>query len=317
MLYILMGGGNFIIKSLLLLSHTAVNLYVMITGYFLIEKIDFRWKGFANVWCITLFYSILFLLVFAVFQLNSLSIPVVVKSLLPVTTNQYWFITTYLALLLLAPYISKLASGFNKRQYAILVAVMFLLSFEYPFGRLFAGNGFTLFWFVFLYLFAGYIRLFSLPDWIVKYRYVLLMLFFCILLVPVLLTDARVLNLRRLSHLLDNGYNGFVCFLSFVIFICFLKADMKGVIWERLASISVYTFGVYVIHENVIFRTFLWDSLKNVTSSIYGYLFLALISFVVMLLVDYFRRKLFEVLSVETMTSKLYTIVCSTINKRA
>lgn len=289
----------------------------MITGYFLIEKVDFRWKGFANVWCITLFYSILFLLVFAVFRLNSLSILVVVKSLLPVTTNQYWFITTYLALLLLAPYITKLASGFNKRQYAILVAVMFLLSFEYPFGRLFAGNGFTLFWFVFLYLFAGYIRLFSLPDWIVKYRYMLLMLLFCILLVPVLLTDARVLNLRSLSHLLDNGYNGFVCFLSFVIFICFLKADMKGVIWERLASISVYTFGVYVIHENVIFRTFLWDSLKNVTPSIYGYLFLASISFVVMLLVDYFRRKLFEVLSVEKMTSKLYTIICSTINKRA
>lgn len=289
----------------------------MITGYFLIEKTDFRWKGFVNVWCITLFYSILSLLAFAIFQPVSLSFPNIVKSLLPVTTSQYWFITTYLALLLLAPYLSKLVSGLNKRQYAALIAILFVLSFEYPFGRLFAGNGFTLFWFVFLYLFAGYMRSFSLPEWIIKYRYVLLTLFFCVLLVPVLLTDANVLNLRTLSHLLDNGYNGFVCFLSFIFFICFLNADMKGVVWERIASFAVYTFGVYVIHENILFRTFLWDSLKSMSSSIFGYIFLASISFVVMLFVDYFRQKLFKVLSVETMTSRLYTIICSTVNKRA
>ena len=311
------GGGNFIIKSLLLLSHTAVNLYVMITGYFLIEKTDFRWKGFANVWCITLFYSFLFLLAFAFFQPASLSVPIIVKSLLPVITNQYWFITTYLALLLLAPYLSKLVSVFNKQQYVTLVVIMFVLSFEYPFGRLFAGNGFTLFWFVFLYLFAGYIRLYSFPDWIVKYRFGLLLFFFSILLVPVLLADAGMLKLRGLCHLLDNGYNGFVSFFSFAIFICFVKADLRGRVWERIASVAVYTFGVYVIHENILFRPFLWDILKKVTSSIYGYLFLASISFVVLLLVDYFRRKLFELMSVETMTRKLYTIICSAINKRA
>ena len=309
------GGGNFFIKSLLLLSHTAVNLYVMITGYFLIEKTDFRWKGFANVWLITLFYCIFFLLAFAIFQPSVLSVPVIVKSLLPVTTNQYWFITTYMALLLLAPYISRLVSGFNKRQYTTFVAIMLILSFEYPFGRLFAGNGFTLFWFVFLYLFAGYIRLYSLPDWIIKYRYELLLLCICFLMVPILITDAGILNLRRFSHLLDNGYNGFVSFLSFIIFICFVNSNMKGVIWEKIAAVAVYTFGVYVIHENILFRSFLWDSLKSITSSVYGYLLHASLFFVVALFVDYIRRKLFEIMSIDAMTNKLYTIISSKISK--
>lgn len=298
------GGGNLLLKAILLLSHTAVNLYVMITGYFMIEKTSFRTKGFVRVWITTLFYSLLFLLLFALFSPHSLSLTSAIKSVFPVITNQYWFITTYLALLLLAPFLSKLVSVLPKRSFMALVFVMFVLSFEYPFGRIFADNGFTLFWFIFLFLFAGYIKLYSLPGIINKYRWPLVVLTFFVLLLPVIVTDLGLYNTRSLSHFLDHGYNGFVCILSFLIFVCFTQAEMNGKFWISIGKAGAYTLGIYIIHENILFKGFIWKYINSLSSSIYVYLLLTVIFFCLAMFIDWFRGAVFKWLNVDGVIEK-------------
>ena len=51
-------------EPLYIISGVSVNCFVMITGYFLIEKMVFRLKGVLNIWIQTFFYSVLFLIAF-------------------------------------------------------------------------------------------------------------------------------------------------------------------------------------------------------------------------------------------------------------
>lgn len=51
-------------EALYIISVIGVDCFVMITGYFLIDRLSFRWKGMMNVWLQTFLYgSIVSLLV--------------------------------------------------------------------------------------------------------------------------------------------------------------------------------------------------------------------------------------------------------------
>ena len=80
----LFGGGNYVsLEALYVISCVAVNCFVMISGYFLIDKMSYRWKGILNVWLETFFYSVSFLV--ASFGLNgSVSLTSVLHSILPI-----------------------------------------------------------------------------------------------------------------------------------------------------------------------------------------------------------------------------------------
>lgn len=86
----------------------------MISGYFLIEKTSYRWKGIVNVWIETFFYSVLFLFA-AWYQDGYISITDIIHHIFPIWGQQYWFVTFYFGMMLLAPLIAKLVVALNER----------------------------------------------------------------------------------------------------------------------------------------------------------------------------------------------------------
>ena len=88
------------------------------------------------------------------------------NDLLPVSFSSYWFITMYLGLIAIAPFLSLIAKNVNNnKQYRWLLVILFVMTFEYPFGRHFSGTH-SLGLFVFLYLLSGYFRLYGIPSWL-------------------------------------------------------------------------------------------------------------------------------------------------------
>ena len=66
------------IQYLSILTSTAVNCYVLISGYFLIDSTSFRWSKIFSLWIETFFYSILsyvLLIIFSDSTSFSMSIP--------------------------------------------------------------------------------------------------------------------------------------------------------------------------------------------------------------------------------------------------
>ena len=80
----------------------SVNLYVLITGYFMpgstrsTGKVFSLWKS-AVVWGVLILGLALFL------DAGAISPKDLIRAFLPISTRQYWFLTVYVALYLLSP----------------------------------------------------------------------------------------------------------------------------------------------------------------------------------------------------------------------
>lgn len=119
------------IQYLSILTATAVNCYVLISGYFLIDSTGFRWSKIFSLWIETFFYSILCYVLLIIFSdSTSFSIKDFVKSSMPIMFNAqnncYWFIAQYLALYMLYPFINCLLKNIDKKQHQTLIFILLL-----------------------------------------------------------------------------------------------------------------------------------------------------------------------------------------------
>lgn len=152
--------ANYALCRLLIhITAVAVNCYVLITGYFMINT-NFKWMKLVKLWVQVLFYSVGIYLICVACRTEEFSWKYTLCSLIPVRGHEYWFITMYFALIALAPFLSLLANALTKRAYAILLLILFIINIDINglfYGEIYS-NGYSLWWFLFLFLTAGFIR---------------------------------------------------------------------------------------------------------------------------------------------------------------
>lgn len=110
----------------------AVNCYVLISGYFLVKAKNFHWSKVGALWAHTAFYALLFTLA-AIVYTGKWNLAGIVHSLLPIRYTMYWFVTAYMGMYILSPYLSRLACHLEKNEYKkflmILTGLFVLYSF--------------------------------------------------------------------------------------------------------------------------------------------------------------------------------------------
>lgn len=144
-----------------------VNCFVLISGYFLSDKkfsVKSLVKHLVEVW----FYSFFILLFTIIMKPEIINGTVVIKSLLPIITAQYWFISVYIELYMIFPFLNILTMKLTKKQYEYLIlissfflSVCCIIPIADP-GT--ANNGYSLIWFINLYFIGAYIRKFVNID---------------------------------------------------------------------------------------------------------------------------------------------------------
>ena len=294
-------GGQ---ELLWIVASISVDCYVLITGYFLADRITFRWKGTLNVWLQTVFYTVVFTVVFA-FQNNSISIGDIVKAISPIYSKTYWFVTQYVGMMLVAPFLSLLLKTLSKRQYLILLTVGVLMCLQFLYGPIFAGT-MSLPWFIYLYITAGYIKMYGVPAFIDKHAgkifWTLVFLFFF----AVTCFNGIRLYYGAPFKLMSSANDGLMYFLSVCAFIAFRNMNISSnIILCLIAQMAPYTFGVYLIHENPLLRQMgLWKFLIpdsfSIPMPLHCFL-VALSLFMLCCAIDFLRTLLFKSLKVNTM----------------
>lgn len=98
------------INVIICFGQVGVAIFFSITGYFLYNSKNLHWKRIFKIARPTWFYSFSFLLFAIIFtpSLVNFSFPLnqlTVHSILPIITNAYWFISTYISLYLILPYL--------------------------------------------------------------------------------------------------------------------------------------------------------------------------------------------------------------------
>lgn len=291
-------------EPLYIISGVSVNCFVMITGYFLIEKMDFRWKGALNIWIQTFFYSVLFLIVFYLGGSELVNRESIAASFFPVYNKSYWFVTTYMGLVVIAPFLAKMAQSLSKHQYQLMLIILFILSFEYLYGKIYSGAR-SILWFSFLFLIAGYIKLYQLPSFIVNNRGKIISLLLFIMFV-----FGSLINLYHgsLFQLISTNYHGGLFFLSFSVFVYFVFAESPNKFFRVLAAVSPYTFGVYLIHSNMFIQYYIWEL---VVPDYFDYpvifycLFTSMLIFGLCSIIDLMRFRFFSVLHINNRITHL------------
>lgn len=300
----LQGGVNFLtLNALYILSCVAVNCFVMISGYFLIERNTWRWKGIMKTWIETLFYSVVFM-VASILVGGEVSVSEVVRSFLPVLGDKYWFMTYYIGLMLLAPLISRAAHGLNARQLYWVLIVLFVMNFQYLYGKVYGGFS-TLMWFSFLFLTGGYVRKYKVPQWVIYHKGTLLLGIWGMLTLA-----ALIININRggQTTLMSTSYHGPVFFLSFLVFVFFAMSTLSGKWVDAICRIAPYTLAVYLIHANGFWNGLLWEWLipNSFGAPIILYcLFSCFLIFMVCVIIDLLREKLFEFFGIKNFIERI------------
>jgi surface polysaccharide O-acyltransferase-like enzyme len=243
----------------------AVNCYVLISGYFLVES---AWKPgrVVSLLCQILFYSLLIpvvLMVFGLIPAGSVRPYQWVEFVFPVNSEQYWFATAYLLMYLFAPF---LAAGIRQMEQKQLLMVLGLLLFFECAVKSFVpmvfatdNSGYDFGWFLCLFVTAGYIRRFGFP-WLEKKSHAVLLYVLTSLAawVGYLLCERLVSRFAFLGTYKESiySYNHILCLLGAVsLFYVFKNCTIReGKATEWICRLSPYTFGVYLLHEHVLVR---------------------------------------------------------------
>lgn len=307
---------------LVFLSSVAVNCYVLISGYFLCEK-RFKLHRVFNTYTQTWFYSVLTFVVLVLIHGIEFKKGQLLKSLLPLSFNNYWFVTNYILLLFVAPIINIAINHMDKKQMKLSLFVLvgifcvfntILTPLAVPFD---GSGGFSLVWFIVLYFTGAYIK--RLGN--LKYKprvYVFIYLgitFLCVGLHYI----CDWFDFSLIDTVLQN-YNSVLIYVGSVcLFLAFLKLNLKeNVFGKIILFIAPLSFVAYLIHESLGLKVYLWEIVNLDTVSVNGVSFIGFtITFVVGLfllcaLIEFVRKAIFSLLRID----ELIKIVSEKIDKR-
>ncbi|WCG36005.1 acyltransferase family protein [Companilactobacillus farciminis] len=243
-----------------------VDLFVLIMGYFLIDS-NFKIKKVFQLETQILTYSIGISIVFVLLKYVNISMSAVIKTIFPVITNSYWFVTSYIIIYMIFPIINKIIKSLNKRSNVkILITLIILLFFLPTFFNLKVGVS-NIGTFLTMYYMGAMIKIYSSKYNIGKMGYRLLLgnLTFSIIgfaslnLAGILFNIEQFLN--KSTHFFDDN-SVFMLGIAVGLFLIFLnKKEFSNKYINFIASLS---FGVYLIHDNFLMRPILWNNIFHV-----------------------------------------------------
>lgn len=253
------------------ICYISVNCYILISGYFLVDS-HFKLKKFLNLIIQVFFYSILIYILLCLLGAIRFSPLSLLKAFTPTLSGEYWFVTVYVGMYILCPFINILIHNMNQKQHMYCIILSVALFSIHPSLLFYSqglnfGGGTGIVWFLVLYLIAAYIKKYHKPNFRPR-SYIILYIIFSAL-VPISKftlelcskqTNINISNNGILSKLINNIYqynSFFVLCGSVLIFLVFLNIK-NDFLSKKILYVSPLCFGIYLIHDNNNIRPLLW-----------------------------------------------------------
>lgn len=239
------------------LSRVAVNTFFLITGYFAFKNQGNIRHGVRNSICKTITLDIKMivygLILYSFFLISghiNFDLLKFTTNFFPLLTNRYWFITTYICLILLLPFISNIKQ-YDDKTFLILISFFVFIDGILPLFGFSSTKGIE-------YCTFHAITMAVLGIGISKFEQILIKVPVAIWLVLYLLTIFVAVGLN-VMHLFDSvsfsEYNSIfviissVSFFIFMIFFCERKIST-----QFFSKISPYVLGIYLVNDNEYVR---------------------------------------------------------------
>jgi len=192
-------------------SIIAVNCYVLISGYFLVNSKCDR-KKIIKIITQVLFYSWIIYIIFEFILKIEVPVKDKIRYVFPITLKTYWFVTCYIILYMLAPFINRIIKNITKKEYNILLGILFFISVsssilsQFSYSVLDDTNGYGIIWFITVYCIGGYIRLHVNKDYN-KYKYLFAYIIISIFMYCSRLVIRHLDKTNTISSMMFYNYN--------------------------------------------------------------------------------------------------------------
>ena len=108
---------------------TPVDVFIMISGYFMITshfdiKKTIRRGG--KIYGAMIFYSIILSIIFFISDPSLININSVIKAFTPLMSRTWYFLSNYLIILLLSPFLNKMLASLSKKHYLYFMGIVFV-----------------------------------------------------------------------------------------------------------------------------------------------------------------------------------------------
>lgn len=264
------GTTNWFLGNLLYpFSLVAVNCVVLLSGYFQCTS-RFKLKRMVSTWVQVAIYSV-GLYIAAKLLFGGFSVSALLKNALPVVTDQYWFVTAYLLMYMVSPFLNCMIRAMGKHLHFLcccillgIFSVAHNMAYIYDFGDV--DGGYTFLWFCILYTVAAYIRLY-VPVEGKHHKWGLLTYALCALGVGLARFVAHYVTTWLLgAPMLTSFFYSYNSILvvpaSIGLFMAMRTVKVEGRGAKLVGFFAPLAFGVYLIHDHPAVRPSLWSFLK-------------------------------------------------------
>lgn len=234
-----------------------VNLFLLISGYF---SIRLRWKSIINLLIICVFYDYLQLLISDIYNGN----PIMMRwePITEVFTRSGWFITCYMALMLLSPGINTAIANFGHKQRLGGIIVLTVLNFWFGYyldTELINQSGYSMMQFVFMYYTGRILYIYQQ-----KFDKPAMYYFIGYVVVSVVLSAFVILQFKTKDYVsmwqLYHYNNPLIVLSAVLLFLTFKNIQLKS---RFINWISSSILAVYLIHEGDFMRKILHSSIQS------------------------------------------------------
>ncbi len=275
-LHILNAGGAFGRENLIsmvelpisifyILCAASVNTFAMLTGYLYVDKPNIKYKNILKLIFTVLFYSAIITILFIIFKREAFnSIVDIIKSFVPPLVGKYWYITCYVLLFVLIPFINKLIDSLTTYQFKLLLIILLIFTSVLPtflltdFFKL--NDGYSTAWLIVCYLIGAYIKRskskFSTTT-------ILLLYLLCVIVtISISIVSWFILKSFSIYNILVAYTSPVIVLISILSILLFSNINFKNTILIKIIdSLSNCAFDTYIIHSHLLmFAWFINDN---------------------------------------------------------
>ena len=246
-------------------------IFLISSIWFLIDKNKNYKKKILTIILDIFVISIMSLISFMIFYKGNISIKHIIESIFPTTFANNWYMTCYIFLLLLYPFLNLIICHINQKQLFRISILSIIVYFGICFIKndlLFNSN---LIVFISIYFIIAYIKKYCIKF--VKNKKINLILLIASLGVSLLslivinkIELTLGINEIKLIKFATNN-NIFLLINSITLFNLFFNLNFSNKVVNYISSLSML---IYVIHENLLVRRYLRPKIWSDILNIYG-----------------------------------------------
>lgn len=322
-------GVNYWVAWLLEITcYCAVNCFALISG-FVMHNSNTKTSRIIELWLQTAFYTIIFTAILFIAVPDSISVKATLKAVFPISTKHYWYISAYFGLYLLIPLINMALKNIERKYLEfILLAAFFFYSVFPTFvvsDPYLINGGYSLIWLALLYICGAYISKYDIIH-IVKKRTALIVFVasvFVTVLSKFLLESISPSFFNKLftNNFLIDYTSPTIVLSGISLFVFCAKITFPKSIVKCISLLAPASLGVYLIHNCAP----VWSKIiKGFSAGFvqYNFLIMALLVllsafaiYFICSLIELGRIKLFKLLNISNLCSKIENVLIGKFDK--